>query len=262
MMNKSWKNQLSGMGIKLLVICFWLLVWELLSLKINEVIFLPAPLAVLSTLIVFLGSMDFWLTILNSSLHIMLGFALALVIGTVLSAAAYNIRIVRELISPVMKVMKAVPVASFILLVLLWIDSKNLSIVISFLMVLPLIYTNVLQGLRETDIKLLQMARVFRISRVKKIRSIYVPAVRPYFISAISFGIGFCWKSGIAAEVIGISAGSIGEQLYETKIYLMTTELFAWTVVIVIISMLFETVVMHLLRLVPKEQGESGKSTK
>ena len=56
------------------------------------------------------------------------------------------------------------------------------------------------------------------------------------------------WKAGVAAEVIGVVGGSIGEKLYEAKIYLQTGDLLAWTVVIVALSALFERAVLALLR--------------
>lgn len=235
-------------GIRAAVLCFWLLVWELSGRWVGNEIFLPSPLAVTEALVQLCKDLNFWQTILFSSFRIILGFLLALTIGILLAVTSYRNRIINELISPLMKIIKAMPVASFIILALVWIKAKNLSVLISFLMVVPVIYTNVFQGLRVADEKLLQMAKVFHIGSWKTIKAIYIPSVIPYFISAVSVGLGFCWKSGIAAEVIGIPAGSIGERLYEAKLYLMTKELFAWTIVIILISVLFEKAVMLLLR--------------
>lgn len=253
MNQSSIKKKLKKYGVQMVVLCIWLLVWEIVSLQDTHEIFIASPKSVFITLFQLIITGEFWMTIARSSIRIIIGFVLALIAGILIAIAAYNSRIIREFISPVMKIMKAVPVASFIILALLWIHNKtNLSILISFMMVLPMIYTNVLQGLREADVKLLQMAKVFHISRRKKIEAIYVPAVLPYFISAVSVGMGFSWKAGIAAEVIGIPSGSIGERLYEAKLYIMTKELFAWTIVIIIISVLFEKVVMNLLRILQK----------
>lgn len=262
MKNKCSKQELlKKYTVKLSVICFWILFWEILSRRIAQDIFLPSPYAVLTALFEAVRKPDFWQTVLYSSLHIVYGFLWALVIGIALAVAAYNIRILYELISPVMKIIKAIPVASFIILALLWVDKKNLSVLASFMMVVPLIYSNVVQGLRATDEKLLQMAKVFRISRLKKVIAIYIPAVLPYFISSVSVGIGLGWKAGIAAEVIGIPSGSIGEQLYEAKLYLMTKELFAWTIVIILISILFERAVMYLLRHLQKGSDKQKENT-
>ncbi len=137
-----------------------------------------------------------------------------------------------------MSAIKAIPVASFIILVLIWVPSRNLSIVISFLMVLPVVYTNVLNGIASTDRKLLEMAQVFRVPLSRRIRYIYLSQLLPFLRTGFSLSLGLCWKAGIAAEVIGIPKGSIGEKLYEAKVYLQTADLFAWTLVIVLISVL------------------------
>ena len=108
------------------------------------------------------------------------------------------------------------------------------------LMVLPVVYTPTLAGIRETDARLLEMAAVFRVPPAKRVRYLYVPAALPYFRSACTVGLGLCWKSGVAAEVIGITSGSIGEALYNAKILFSTAELLAWTVVIVLLSLAFE----------------------
>lgn len=177
-------------------------------------------------------------------------FFLAVGAGILFAVAASLSGLVRALLNPLLRLIKAVPVASFIILALFWLStSRNLSVLISFLMVLPVIYTNVLQGIASTEPELLEMARVFRIPFGKRLRYIYIPAVLPYFVSACSVGLGFCFKSGIAAEVIGLPQNSIGAQLYEAKLYLMTAELFAWTAVIVMVSVVFEKLVMLLVRL-------------
>lgn len=102
------------------------------------------------------------------------------------------------------------------------------------------IYTNILEGIRQTDRKILEMAKVFRVNLRRQIRYIYVSQVLPYFLSACRLSLGMCWKAGVAAEVIGVPSGSIGEKLYNAKIYLNTPDLFAWTIVIIVISFVFE----------------------
>lgn len=161
---------------------------------------------------------------------------------------AARVALVKELLGIPMAVIKSTPVASFIIIALIWISSKNLSIFISFLMVVPIIYTSTLKGIEEVDKSLLEMAKVFKVNRIKKIRYIYFPEVMPFFISAATVSLGLCWKAGIAAEVIGIPTGSIGERLYQAKIFLSTGELFAWTIVIIFISVIFEKVFLVLFK--------------
>lgn len=247
-------------GFKIIAVCFWLFVWEAVSRWFGHNILLPSPVSVLVTLAGLLGNGGFWQTILFSSLRIIIGFLLALAAGIILAVGAYNSRLVKELAAPVMKTIQAMPVASFIILALIWIKPKNLSVLASFLMVMPLIYSNVIQGLKAADEKLLQMAKVFQIGRRRTILAIYIPSAMPYFTSAVAVGVGLCWKAGIAAEVIGIPGGSIGERLYEAKLYILTDELFAWTIVIILVSILFETAVMLLLRLWHKDTAAQRKT--
>ena len=143
--------------------------------------------------------------------------------------------------------MKATPVASFIILALVWLDSRHLPVFISFLMVFPTVYLNLLEGIRQTDRKLLEMARVFHVPLTRRLRGIYLPQVLPYFRSAASLGLGLCWKAGIAAEVIGLPAGSMGERLYTAKIYFQTPDLFAWTAAVVAVSAVFERLFLRLV---------------
>lgn len=233
---------------QILAVCFWLLVWEASSRAIGKEILLVSPVKVLFIIFRLVKDADFWQTIAFSSLRILSGFLLALFTGIITAALSYKNRLFHELISPLMKVIKVTPVVSFVLLAIIWINTRNLSILISFLMVVPVVFSNVLQGLKNTDEKLLQFAGVFRLGRYKRVKAIYIPAIRPYLISAISVGLGFGFKAGIAAEVIGFPAKSIGEKLYEAKLYLMTGDLLAWTVIIVLISIFFEKGLMQLFR--------------
>lgn len=251
-------------------VVFWILVWQLIVMILDKNsgnsmggnILVASPLETVKTLFALVQTPEFWKAVGYSFAKIASGFFLALVAGVLCAVLASVSGVVRSLLSPVLRLIKAVPVASFIILALFWLSSsKNLSVLIAFLMVLPVIYTNVLQGIESTDKELLEMASVFRISIGKRIRYIYIPAVLPYFVSACSVGLGFCFKSGIAAEIIGLPANSIGERLYEAKLYLLTEELFAWTAVIVLVSVIFEKAVMLLVKALAKALAGSWKDT-
>jgi NitT/TauT family transport system permease protein len=260
-MPKSKKNKIKKLVYQLLATGFWVLLWEIASRKIDNEILLASPLQVLQTIGSQGRTLAFWQTIAFSSLHIILGFFMAVLIGSILAILSYWIGLFRELLSPLIKVVNATPVASFIILFLFWFNSANLSTYISFLMVMPIVYLNILQGLKSADEKLLQMAKVFRLSFFKKLRAIYLPAVIPYLIAAVSIGLGFAFKSGIAAEVIGIPAKSIGRRLYEAKLNLMTKEMLAWTVVIILISVIFEKAVLFVIRLL-QHKGSKAEENK
>ena len=232
--------------IRLWSVTFWLLLWEIASRIIGQEILLVSPVSVIRRLFELGTGADFWSSVVYSFCRIIGGFLLATCCGVLLAGAGAACRFIRELAAPAMAAVKATPVASFIILVLIWVPSRNLSVVISFLMVLPVIYTNVLNGIQSTDRKLLEMAEVFEVSGWKRVRYIYVSSVLPYFRAGCSLGLGLCWKAGVAAEVIGIPDGSIGEKLYEAKVYLETPDLFAWTIVIIILSIAFEKIFLYL----------------
>ncbi|MDO4442475.1 MAG: ABC transporter permease subunit [Slackia sp.] len=221
-------------------IAFWLVVWHIASVVVGHDILLVSPIAAAERLIELAGEADFWLSIGQSLSRIALGFIAALVSGTLLAAASSRFSAIFDLLAPLVAAIKAVPVASFVILVLIWVSSEHLSVIISFLMVFPIVYTNMLEGIRQTDRQLLEMADVFEVSAFDRLRFIYCSQALPYFQAACSLSLGMCWKAGIAAEVIGLPEMSIGEHLYEAKVYLDTADLFAWTIVIICISIVFE----------------------
>lgn len=252
------EKRLGALAKWALSVAFWLAAWQGLSMAVNQQILLVSPLTAIATLVRLMGSASFYQAIAVSFGRILLGFALAVVAGVLFSALAARFSFVRTLLSPLMAAIKATPVASFVILALVWISARNLSIFTGFLMVLPVIYLNVLSGLQSADEKLLQMARAFRLSAYRKIRAIYLPAAFPYFLTGCKLSLGICWKAGIAAEVIGQPAGSIGDKLYRAKLFLSTDELFAWTLAIILLSVLLEKSVLWLITRLQSVYGGGG----
>lgn len=238
------KNKLEKFG----AVLFALSVWQIAAMVLNESLLLVTPVVVAQRLISLCAEPDFISAVAFSFVRIVSGYFIALIAGSILAVIAGHSHGVEVILRPFVQSIKSVPVASFIILCLIWLNSCNLSIFIAFLMVLPIVYTNMLQGIKSTDSKLLEMAGLFRINWLKKMKYIHLPQLKPFIISACSVSIGLAWKAGIAAEVIGIPQGSIGEKLYEAKIYLSTADLFAWTVVIVMVSVAFEKAFMAVLK--------------
>lgn len=236
-------------------IVLWLVIWFVAARLVGREIFLPGPESVIIALGEMLRSADFYLSILVSLSGIATGFLIGLAVGVLLSVAAFKCSFLENFIGVPIKVIKSVPVASFVILALLWLSSDKLSVLISAMMVMPIIYTNTLSGLRSTDVKMLEFAKVFRLSTSRKIRYIYIPSLISPLISAASVAIGFAWKSGIAAEIIGLIKGSIGNELYKAKLYLETPKMFAWTVTIIIVSVLCEKIIVFLLSLICRALG-------
>ena len=232
---------------KAAAIVFWLAAWHIASMIIGVDMILPSPIIVAGRLSALALTKEFWSSIAFSMSRMGAGFLLALVISIILAGLSYVFKLAEVLLTPAINVIKAAPVASYIILCLLLMPSRRLSIVISFMMAMPVFYSNILEGLRQTDPKLLEMAKTYEIPLSKKITYIYFSHVLPYLTAASSVALGLCWKAGIAAEVIGLPKGSIGENLYQAKIYADTKSVLAWSIVVVMISILFEKAFILLL---------------
>ena len=227
-------------GRAILVLAFWLLVWQLASMWVaREVIaeawragdteallravlngrelLLPGPALSLRTLAELALTAEFWSTTGASLLRIFCGFAAGAVLGTALAVLTAALPWADTLLSPAIRVVRAAPVASFIILVLLWVQTGLVPGVISALMVLPVVWGNVHQGFRSTDPLLLEMARAYRFGRGKTLRLVYLPRL------------------------------AIGSQVYYSKLSLETPSLFAWTAVVILLSLALERLFKLLL---------------
>lgn len=228
-------------------VVFWLAVWQIAAAAVGHEVLLVSPVQALRVLARLVPTADFWRRIGFSSGRILLGFGLGAACSVALALASHRWQAVAVLLAPLMQLVKAAPVASFIILALVWVRGSSLSVLIGFLMVLPVLYSALLTGIQSVDVQLLEMARVFRLPASRRLRAIWLPAVLPAFRQGCSVALGICWKSGVAAEVIGLPNGSIGDALYRAKITLSTGELFAWTFVIICISALFERLFLAVL---------------
>lgn len=237
-MNKKLILQRAG------AILFALALWQFAAMTLDQSMLLVSPLRVLQRLGTVWMEDGFWGTVWFSFQRIVAGFFLGFLLGLVLAVAAGRIRLLEIFLWPFVVTIKSIPVASFVIISLIWLSASELSVFISFLMVFPVIYSNVLEGIKSTDPKLTEMAEVYHLPFSKRLLYIHMPQLKPFLLSACSVSLGLSWKSGIAAEVIGIPNGSIGEMLYESKIYFNTADLFAWTVIIVLVSLGFEKLFM------------------
>lgn len=230
----------------------WLLIWQAAGMAFARLwphghLLLATPLDALAALCRLALTAAFWQAVAASAVRIFGGFLLSCLLAVLCAALSARFRAVRELLYPPVAAVKAVPVVSFIILALVWLDADQLSLFISALMVFPPVYLNVLAGIGSADRQLVEMAKVFRVPLRRQLWGIYVPAVLPHFRSAVSLALGLCWKAGLAAEVIGLPRGTMGEALYQAKVYFMTEELFAWTAVIVLVSVVLEKLFLRLI---------------
>ena len=229
------------------IVAAWLALWEAADRIIDNRIVLSGPIHIVQALLAQIQQPDFWIICGASFIRITIGFILSFVAGVALAALCYRSELLRDIISPVMTTLKIVPMVSFVIMLLIWVGNQALTIYLSFLIVLPLIYTNTLAGLNAVDRELLEAAKEYGCSRWYRFYYFYRPTLMPFLVSGCRVALGMSWKSGIMAEVLGTPKPSIGREMFAAKTYLQTADLFAWTIVVIILSLIFEKAFMALL---------------
>ncbi len=234
----------------LAVAVFWLAVWSAGCYFANRSLLMPLPYPwdVVRSLFDLMGRGLFWLDVGMSLLRILFGYVAAVLTGVLLAVLTTRYRLMHTLFSPLLSTIRAVPVASFIFLAFLWIAADRMPTFIAFLMVVPLVWENVRQGIMNTDRNLLEMARVFRLSGGRRLSAVWLPSVKPYVQAALTTGFGFAWKSGIAAEIICTTGRSIGAQISTAKSGLDYAAVFACTAVVVALSVVLEWLLRRVVR--------------
>ena len=230
------------------VIAFWLAIWQLLDAIIDNRLVLAGPIRVAQALVEQLGQPDFWVICGASFGRIALGFLLSFVVGFLLALVSCRHRLFRDFVDPIISLLRTIPVASFIILLLIWVGNQALTVFLAFFIVLPLIYTNMVTGFESVDRQMLEMARVYGLSRWRTFLYIYRPAFMPFLMSSTKISLGMTWKSGIMAEVLATPKPSIGKEMATARTFLDTPDLLAWTVVVMVLSFLFEKAFMELLK--------------
>ena len=236
-----------------LIALIYLAIWEAVSLLVGKELLLPSPLSTLSRLAVLLTQGETWFYAGLTLLRIMTGYAVGVLLGVLLAVLTARSAFAEALLSPLRAIVKASPVTSFILLALLWLSSDMVPLVISVLMVVPMVWTATAEAILQTDPRLVEMGRLFGLTRWQIVKKVFVPSVLPQFLAACTTSLGFAWKSGVAAEIIALPKQSIGYMLYQSKLRIETPDLFAWTILIVALSMLLEWLLVRGMRRIRRD---------
>ncbi|MDI9460963.1 MAG: ABC transporter permease [Saccharofermentanales bacterium] len=233
---------------KIFAVLFWLAVWGLFALLVGQELLVPQPYLVLERLWLLAGRSSFYLNLLHSLYRICLGFLLGTVLGAILAYLTTANPWAGAIIEPLMSVIRSTPIASIIILLLIWLSPTGVVISCVVLIVLPVMWSNFVAGINYRDPQLEEVADLFGFSRWKRWRYLRVPAILPFFFAAVQTGLGFAWKAGVAAEVLSIPRHAIGTRLYDAKIYLETADLFAWTFVVILLSIALEKSILMTVR--------------
>lgn len=226
----------------------WLGIWQIISLIINEPLFLPSPIETIAALFIVGQTTKFYLSVLATLLRVLAGLIMAIILGVLLGLLSTKNQAIQTFFDPFISTVKSVPVMSFIIIALLYLKSSYVPVFVCVLLCFPIIFTNTQKGILSIDKKLLEMAKVYKVSKIKIITHIKLPAIIPYLLSSIMIVIGFSWKSVVTAEVLSAPINSIGYNLYTSKLYLDTQTLFAWTLVIVVFSIMIEKITNNIYK--------------
>jgi ABC-type nitrate/sulfonate/bicarbonate transport system, permease component len=248
MISTTKNNKAPRSAGKVLAVLFWVAVWQILYLIIQQEILIVSPARVLQRLYELTGSAEFWISALYSMLHVLQGFLLGVLVGVALAVLTSASKALSDLFYPLISMIKATPVVSFIILALVWLHSDQVPAFTAFLEVTPIVLGNVANGIAKTDRGLLQMARCYRFGAPRTVRRVYIPSIMPYFTAACTTGMGLAWKTAIAAEVLANTGLSIGGRIYDSKVYLETADLFAWTAVVIVLSVVLERLMVLLMK--------------
>ena len=241
-------QQLKKIGKKFLIIVVWLGIWQILSAIVGLDVLFPSPADTLNELKNLAVTTDFWKSVLFSVLRISSGFVAGTAAGVLTGAVSSFVKGFSDFLSPAVSIIKATPVASFIILAVIWLETGNIPSFATGLIVFPFVYSNIKTGFTETDKMLIEMSDAFRVSFRYKLTKLYIPSVKPYFVSAATTAMGLAWKAGIAAEVICNPSMSIGNGIYESKVYFEPSVMFAWTSVVIIQSIILEKIMLIFLK--------------
>lgn len=246
--------------VKLLLIAiFWLLLWQLLYVIVASRLLLPSPLDTVRAVFSLLGDNKFYLDATATIARCVVAIFFSLIFGAFLSVVSYRRKIIRDILALPVALFKTIPIMAVAIYMILLMTSGSVPVLVCFVMCFPIVYTNLLTGLDSMDKNLLEMAKVYDIIGMRRLRFVYLPSLYPYFKSAMSLIAGMSWKAIVTAEVLSIPRFSLGYELMNSKYYLNTDLLFAYVTVIIGISIVFEKVIKRAVSLLEPHAYASSK---
>ncbi len=245
-LEENFPVKISTTSKKILRGFFWISIWFIISYVKRREILIVSPQAVLKRLFEILREKESYLNILNTFLSLIEGLSVALIIALILSYLSYKSMALKELIEPLIKTIKSIPVVSFIIFALMFFKIESLGLIISAIVIIPLIYINIMEGLGQISIDYIFMGKIFNVRPFKKFKYIYFESLKPYFLSSLLISLGFGFKSIVAAEVIGHPKYGLGSRIYDSKIYLDMEGLIAWTIIGISLNFFLEFIIKRI----------------
>lgn len=227
-------------------IFFLLLVWQLAARAMDSQLILPSPVDVLKSGVKNMANPGFGMHLATTILRGMAGFAIAFFLSMLTGIPAGLNEAFRQFLYPLLVTLRTLPVISFILLALIWFNPPQVPVFIAILTMFPVLTISIIDGLRNTDKKYVEMGGIYKLPKHVLIRDIYLPASLPVIFNGISNAMAFGWRAVIIGEVLSQPLRGIGAQMQRSQIYLLVAEVIFWSVIAVLISAIFEYAVRHI----------------
>ncbi len=225
---------------KFISLILLVITWKLISVIVGQEILVPSPESTIQSLLSIISSENFFYIIFNTISRSLIGFFIALFFAVLLGIFSILLNPLLYLFKPIVTITKATPTMAVILLALIWLKTNITPIFVGFLVIFPILYSNVIEGFLSVDEKLIEMANIYKVNKSKIVSNIYIPSILSYLFAGITTALGLNLKVNIAAEVLSQPEFSIGTSLYLEKINLNTEGVFAWTIIAIIIASLFD----------------------
>jgi len=248
MMNSTMQSKPLRVIFKIGTVVFWLGIWEIIALIVNDSYFMPTVEETVVKLFSLLISSTFLLTVSTTLLRVLMGLVFGIILGTLVSLICYKFPAFNDVLAPIITIIKSTPVASFV--IILWVMPRSgwwLPVIVAFLMVMPIVWQNLMDGYKAIDNGLIEVANIFSFSFRKRLKLLVAPTLKSYLLPAIITASGLAWKSEIAAEIITSTTDSIGEKIQDARSAPDTPLVFAWTIIIIVLSIVLEKALKYLL---------------
>ncbi|ODN30513.1 ABC transporter permease [Fervidobacterium thailandense] len=240
------KNYLVGF---LLLLGFWLII----SLLVGSDLILPTPITVFNTLVVLLKDPRTYQAILSTLTKILVVLIATLTVGVSLGFIIGLSDKIYQLFRPAILVIQAVPIITWLALVMFAFGIGWLGpVVVSVLSLFPHVLLTTAVGVRSTDVKLKEMAMIYNVPKWKIVRDIYLGSVIPQMVAALQVVMGNVWKVVVVAEYMCGDRG-IGVMIAWARQSVAVDRVYAYTAITVIVGLVAENILNRYTRALLKE---------
>jgi len=216
------------------VLALVLAAWTLLSRRYGAYV-LPTPWSVVTGFGEIVRSGEIWGHSAASLSRIAIGFGSAVVASLLMGLGAFVSRTARGVVDDLLAILNSTSVFVWIVISLIWFGLSNWApIFTTFMITLPVVASNLVEGVASVDRRLLEMGEVYRLSPREQFTAIVIPSTLPYLVAGMKVGFGLALKVSVVAVIFGVTSG-IGYVMNYSREILATRMVFVWALVMILI---------------------------